>query len=89
VATTDIDLEEWLASTGAAIRSGEFLMAYDLTSRALAAYPDNDLLKYQAVLALARSGATERAEALYGTFALQKVGSEDTSSLGARFAKDK
>lgn len=64
-------------------------MAYDLAMRALEACPDNDVLKYQAVLTLARSGATERAEELYGAFQLQNVGSEDTSSLGARIAKDK
>lgn len=88
-AGTDDSVEAWLAKTGAAIRSGEYLMAYDLAVRALEAHPDNDLLKYQAVLALARSGATERAEELYATFELQKVGSEDSAALGARIAKDK
>lgn len=64
-------------------------MAYDLAIRGLEAHPENALLKYHAVLALARSGATERAEELYDTFGLQDVGTEDTSSLGARIAKDK
>ena len=64
-------------------------MAYDLAIRGLEAYPENVLLKYQAVLSLARSGATERAEELYSAFKLQNVGTEDTSSLGARIAKDK
>ena len=40
-------------------------------------------------MSLARSGATERAEELYSAFELQNVGTEDTSSLGARIAKDK
>ena len=89
MAKTDISAEAWLAKTAAEIRSGEFLMAYDLAIRGLEAHPENELLKYHAVLALARSGATERAEELYETFALQSVGTEDTSSLGARIAKDK
>lgn len=64
-------------------------MAYDMAMHGLEDFPDNDLLKYQAVLALARSGASERAEELYAAFGLQEVGTEDTSSLGARIAKDK
>lgn len=87
--TTDSTIEAWLAKTSAALRSGEFLMAYDLANRALVIYPDNALLQYQAVLALARSGATERAEELYATFELQEAGSEDSASLGARIAKDR
>lgn len=89
MAAKDITLEKWLAQTANDIRSGEFLKAYDLAIRGLEAYPDNDLLKYHAVLALARSGAMERAEELYGAFELQNVGTEDTSSLGARISKDK
>ncbi len=89
MATNDITVEAWLEKTAAEIRSGEFLMAYDLAIRGLESYPENNLLKFQAVLALARSGATERAEELYGAFELQNAGTEDTSSLGARIAKDK
>ncbi|MEM8743393.1 MAG: adenylate/guanylate cyclase domain-containing protein [Pseudomonadota bacterium] len=87
--TQDAGVEAWLAKTGAEIRHGEFLMAYDLAMRGLEAFPENELLKYHAVLALARSGATERAEELYGVFNLQDSGTEDTASLGARIAKDK
>jgi len=89
VTATNITAETWLEQTAAEIRSGEFLMAYDLAIRGLEAYPENNLLKFRAVLALARSGATERAEELYSAFELQHVGTEDTSSLGARIAKDK
>lgn len=89
VETMDITVEDSLAQTGAAIRNGEYLMAYDLATRALERFPDNDQLKYQAVLALARSGATERAEELYAAYTLQDTESEDISSLGARIAKDR
>ncbi|MDA7949459.1 MAG: adenylate/guanylate cyclase domain-containing protein [Hyphomicrobiaceae bacterium] len=89
MATKEFGVDAWLARTAAEIRSGEFLMAYDLAIRGLEAYPESDLLKFHAVLALARSGATERAEELYGAFELHKAGTEDTSSLGARIAKDK
>jgi len=88
-ATAHIKAEDALVRTGAAIRNGEYLVAYDLATRAVEHFPDNDQLKYQAVLALARSGATERAEELYAAYNLQDVGSEDISSLGARIAKDK
>jgi class 3 adenylate cyclase len=89
VVETDNTLETWLDKIAAAIRSGECLTAYDLAQRALEVYPDSDELKYQAVLALARSGATERAEELYAKFGLKNAGSEDISSLAARIAKDK
>ena len=89
MARQDLSEEGWLEKTAAEIRSGEFLMAYDLAIRGLEAYPKSDLLKYHAVLALARSGATRRAEELYGAFALQEVDTEDIASLGARIAKDK
>jgi len=85
----DITEDEWLARSNAALRQGEFLMAYDIAVRGCEAFPDNEWLKYQAVLALARSGATERAEELYGSFSLQEVDAEDILSLGARIAKDK
>ena len=89
MAENDITEDAWLAKTATALRGGEFLMAYDLAIRAHEAFPENDLLKYQAVLALARSGATEHAEQLYGTFDLRNSGSEDGASLGARISKDK
>lgn len=81
--------DEWLAQSKAALRQGEFLMAYDIAVRGCEAFPENAWLKYQAVLALARSGATQRAEELYRSFSLQEMDAEDILSLEARIAKDK
>ena len=46
------------------LRQGEPLLAYDVVSEALAKWPDDVRLRQLQGLALARSGATERANAI-------------------------
>ena len=48
-----------------ALARGEYLEAYDLAQRALAASPDDLELAYACVLALSRSGATRQAQEQY------------------------
>jgi Adenylate and Guanylate cyclase catalytic domain len=80
----------------AALRRGEYLLAYDEAVAALAAAPDDPELQYVAVLALARAGATSRAEEQLAAYALadrELAGSvklaEDVAALTARLAKDR
>ena len=80
----------------AALRRGEYLLAYDLATGALKNAPADAELQYIAVLALARAGATSRAEeqlATYGLADVEVTGSvklaEDVAALSARLAKDR
>lgn len=70
------------------LKAGEPLLAYDVVSQALAAFPDDVRLRQLQGLALARSGATERARSILE--ALRQEGHADEESLGglARTYKD-
>ena len=86
-----------LEGVRAAMARGEYLMAYDEVMAALELRPDDLALQYQAVLALARAGAIDRAGELVRTFgfdrphatALAPDLAEDLAALAARLAKDR
>ena len=67
---------------------GEQLAAYDLSVQALAQYPGDLWIKHQAVLSLARAGATHQAMELFEKLELDREGSEDIRALKARLLKD-
>ncbi len=71
------------------MRIGEYLKAYDLACEGLKEQSDSQALQYQAVLALARTGATDQAQSKYKEFELDKVRHVDFASLEARLLKDK
>lgn len=83
-----------LAAVRRAERSGDYLAAFDLASRALdgkpalAATGDGLALRHRAVLALARSGATRRARALFAGLGLDGNPDPEVAALDARLAKD-
>jgi tetratricopeptide (TPR) repeat protein len=77
-----------VAEAEAALRQGDFFHAYDVAIAALEHFPGSVPLRYAAVLALARSGATEPALELYRRLDLKSHASEDTRALGARLLKD-
>jgi Tetratricopeptide Repeats-Sensor/Adenylate and Guanylate cyclase catalytic domain len=79
---------EWLAQIEAANKDAEFLRSADLAVRALAFHQDDIWLRYHHVLALARSGARNRAQQLFREYGLNYRTDEDTAALGARLAKD-
>lgn len=85
---------EALAAVKRAERSGDYLAAFDLASRALDELPeagatgDGLALRHRAVLALARSGATRRARALFSTLGLDGNPDPEVAALDARLAKD-
>jgi class 3 adenylate cyclase len=79
---------EWLALVKAAERDGEFFQAYDTAQQGLAEHPDDLPLRHRAVLALARSGATSQAQALYRELGLEGLQETDIPELEARLLKD-
>ena len=80
---------EWLAAVQREERRGEPLAAFDLAERGLAEHPDSGQLKHRAVLALARSGATEEAARRFLEYGLADSEDEDIAALRARIAKDR
>ncbi len=78
----------WLDAVRLEERRGELLSAFDLAERGLAEHPDDLWLKHRAVLALARTGATEEAARRFEQYGLADVPDEDVASLEARIAKD-
>jgi class 3 adenylate cyclase/tetratricopeptide (TPR) repeat protein len=85
-----------IAGVRDAIARGELLQAFDLAERALEDFPANPVLQYNAVLALARAGATQQARGRYDRFKLGEIvrsqGDDlflnDIAALDARIAKD-
>lgn len=77
------------------IRRSEYLLAYDAASERLGQDPNNIEIGYLAVLALARSGATDRAEEELNNLRLEDatdIGDrlmEDIGALRARLSKDR
>jgi Tetratricopeptide Repeats-Sensor/Adenylate and Guanylate cyclase catalytic domain len=78
----------WLDDVRAEERRGELLAAFDLAERGLSEYPGDVGLEHRAVLALARSGATDEAARRFEEYGLDGAVDEDVSSLRARLAKD-
>ncbi len=80
-----------------AIARGEYLLAYDEATSALEASPENLILQYLAVLALARAGATDTAHTRLAELehrgqdleAATPEMREDVAALDARLAKDR
>lgn len=70
-------------------RSGETLLAFDLADAALADFPGDEKLTYDAILALARLGSTEQAAARYATAGFDLSVDPDVAALGARISKDR
>ena len=78
----------WLDAVRAEERRGELLAAFDLAERGLSEHPGDLGLEHRAVLALARTGATEEATRRFEEYGLDGVVDEDVSALRARLAKD-
>jgi tetratricopeptide (TPR) repeat protein len=80
---------QWLESVRREERRGELLAAYDTARRGLEEHPGDVELAYRAVLALARTGATEEAGRRFDELGLTGVDSEDVAALRARIQKDR
>ncbi len=85
-ATTDV--EECCARARALIRRGDPLLGYDLVQEALESHPGDVRLRELQGLALARSGAVERANALARDLRAEGHRSPESGGLLARTHKD-
>ena len=89
-------IDTWISEVRDASERGELLQAFDSAERGLEDFPANPVLRYNAVLALARAGATQQARDRYDRFKLGEiVGGQgdnsflnDVAALDARIAKD-
>src|SRR4029079_18222908 len=88
--------EDWLTRIRVTMARGEYLLAYDEATTATAEHPDDLLLQHQTVLALARTGATDRALEVLESSELESKAAgvsaglqEDIAALRARLAKDR
>jgi len=88
VSGTVLSAGEWLACVKVAEADGEFFRAYDAARQGLAQHPEDLALRHRAVLALARSGATKHAQALYRELGLGGCREKDIPELEARLLKD-
>ena len=87
---------EWISEIRDATARGELLQAFDLAERALEDFPEDPVLRWGAVLALARAGATRQARIRYDRFKLGDLIVDrpadkfltDVAALDARIAKD-
>ncbi|MEM0988095.1 MAG: tetratricopeptide repeat-containing protein [Pseudomonadota bacterium] len=71
------------------MRRSEYLQAFDLAQKGVAAYPGHVGMRHRGVLALARMGAAERARDLYAAWGMREIdGDEDVLALWARLKKD-
>lgn len=94
--STPKPISAWIAEIQQANARGELLQAFDLAERGLEEFPDDAALRYNAVLALARVGATRQARTRYDRFKLGDLIGErttdafliDVAALDARIAKD-
>ncbi len=80
--------EWWLDGVIREERRGELLAAFDLAERGLGEHPDDLPLKHRAVLALARTGATEQAARRFQEYGLAGIPDGEVAALRARIAKD-
>ena len=78
---------DWLDMLLGPEKSGDHLRAYDVAREAIAQHPDNPELRYRAVLALARCGATTTAIHEFAALGLDR-GNPKVASLRARLGKD-
>jgi len=80
---------EWDRLAREAERAGDLLRAYDYAVRGLDEHPGETTLRYRAVLNLSRSGAADRAEALYEKYELATSREERIAALGARLLRER
>ncbi|MGH8675885.1 MAG: TRAFs-binding domain-containing protein [Burkholderiales bacterium] len=83
------DAADWLARVRSLEGRSELLLAYDTALQGLEAHPGDLWLAHRAVLNLAKSGATARAESEFARLGLDRSQEPDVAALGARIAKDR
>src|SRR6185503_18224094 len=56
----NLTVRDWARTIRDVEGTGDYFQAFELARKAIAAFPDDEQLKYMAVRSLARSGAAER-----------------------------
>jgi hypothetical protein len=82
------DLEALKSDIKGLEKNGMLLRVYDAAINGLVHHPRNLWLRHRAVLALARSGATETARREYKKFSPEEKKDGEVAALGARLEKD-
>lgn len=80
---------EALADVRRLVARGDLLRAFDRANALIVELPESEKLKQAALLALARSGATEHALRLFSQWELAKSEDTDILALEGRLAKDR
>jgi tetratricopeptide (TPR) repeat protein len=83
-----MELEDAIKAIEGAIAAGNLLLAFDAATTALAEYGEQARLRYLQILALARMGETDRAQALYDEHLDDERDDLDIMALRARLVKD-
>lgn len=81
-------VRDWARSVRTLEGTGDYFQAFEVARKAIAAFPDDEQLKYLAVRALARSGAAGRALELYDQYGLKNTSDLDIQMLRAGLVKD-
>ena len=81
-------VRDWARTIRNVEGTGDYFQAFEVARKAIAAFPDDEQLKYMAVRALARSGAAERALELYDQYGLKNTADLDIQMLRAGLVKD-
>jgi class 3 adenylate cyclase len=84
----NLTARDWARATRDVEGTGDYFQAFEVARKGIAAFPDDERLKYMAVRALARSGAAERALELYEQYGLKNTGDLDIQMLHAGLVKD-
>jgi len=83
-----MELGEAIQAIRDAIAAGNLLLAFDAATTAIGEYGDQPRLRYFQILALARMGESDRAQALYDEHLDGEHDDLDIMALGARLVKD-
>jgi class 3 adenylate cyclase/tetratricopeptide (TPR) repeat protein len=81
-------VRDWARAIRNVEGSGDYFQAFELARKAIAAFPEDESLKYLGVRALARSGAAGRALELYDQYGLKNTADLDIQMLRANLVKD-
>ncbi len=84
----NLTVRDWARAIRDVEGTGDYFHAFELARKAIAAFPEDEQLKYMAVRALARSGAAERALELFDRYGLKNTADLDIQMLRAGLVKD-
>lgn len=84
----NLTVRDWARSIRNVEGTGDYFQSFEMARKGIAAFPDDEQLKYLAVRSLARSGAAGRALELYDQYGLKSTADLDILMLRAGLVKD-